>query len=150
MMNTGMLGTKNVETCGVRMSILQVAEQMRSEHVGDLVVIEYHQGEPIPVGIITDRDLVIEVMAMRVDPASVTVGDVMSRKLILARDNEDLEVSLERMRNAGIRRVPLVNTDGVLVGIVTLDDVVEKLASTLSDVSRIGKQQGLQERVIRR
>lgn len=149
-MNTGMIATKNVETCANNATILQAAELMRSEHVGDLVVVEYRDGKPFPIGIITDRDLVIEVMAMQVDPTSVTVGDVMSRKLILASDTEDLEVALERMRGAGIRRVPLVNTQGVLVGIVTIDDIVEKLASTLASASHVGLLQSADERVLRR
>lgn len=74
----------------------------------------------------------------------------MSRKLILANDTEDLEVALDRMRGAGIRRVPLVNTQGILVGIVTIDDIVEKLASTLANASHIGLLQSADERVLRR
>ena len=146
----GAVGTPEVEICGANATVLQVAELMRSEHVGDLIVVEYRHGEPIPIGIITDRDLVIEMMAMDIEPSTLVVADIMSKKLVLALDTESLEVSLERMRGAGIRRVPLVDTRGVLVGIVTLDDVVEKLATTLSAVSCIGKKQAVEERGGRR
>lgn len=150
MMNTGMIATKNVETCANSATILQAAELMRNEHVGDLVVVEHRQGKAYPIGIITDRDIVIEVMAMQLDPSAITVGDVMSRKLILASDTEDLEMALDRMRGAGVRRVPLVNTQGVLVGIVTVDDIIEKLASTLAQASHVSLLQSADERVLRR
>ena len=141
------VGTRKVETCGANATILQAAELMRSEHVGDLVVVEYRSGEPVPVGILTDRDLVVQVLAKRVDPTAVTVGDVMSRKLVIAYEGEQLEIAMERMRGAGIRRVPLVDSAGVLVGIVALDDIVERLSSTLADVSRVSHMQTIDERL---
>lgn len=149
-MNTGMVASKNVETCANNATILQAAELMRNEHVGDLVVVEYRSGKAYPIGIITDRDIVIEVMAMQLDPSAVTVGDVMSRKLIIANEAEDLELALERMRGAGVRRVPLVNTQGILVGIITIDDIIEKLAFTLAQASHVGLLQSADERVLRR
>jgi CBS domain-containing protein len=148
-MYTGTVGSRKVETCGKNATILQVAELMRSEHVGDLVVVEYRGGEPIPVGIITDRDLVVTVMAMQVDPTSVIAEDVMSRKLVIAYEGEQLEVAMERMCGSGVRRIPLVDSGGVLVGIVTLDDIVEKLASTLANVSHVGRLQSMEERLTR-
>ncbi|MDO8653959.1 MAG: CBS domain-containing protein [Undibacterium sp.] len=149
-MYAGTVGIQQVETCGANATILQVAELMRSQHVGDLVIVEYHGGEPVPVGIITDRDLVIEVMAMKVDPTTVTAGDVMSRKMVLAYEGEQLEVAMERMRGSGVRRIPLVDSAGVLVGIVTLDDIIEKLASTLADISHVGRMQNMDERLTKR
>ncbi len=146
-MYAGTVGTRKVETCGANATILQAAELMRSEHVGDLVVVEYRSGEPVPVGILTDRDLVVQVLAKRVDPTAVTVGDVMSRKLVIAYEGEQLEIAMERMRGAGIRRVPLVDSAGVLVGIVALDDIVERLSSTLADVSRVSHMQTIDERL---
>ena len=146
-MYAGTVGTRKVETCGANATILQAAELMRSEHVGDLVVVEYRSGEPVPVGILTDRDLVVQVLAKRVDPTAVTVGDVMSRKLVIAYEGEQLEIAMERVRGAGIRRVPLVDSAGVLVGIVALDDIVERLSSTLADVSRVSHMQTIDERL---
>jgi CBS-domain-containing membrane protein len=148
-MYAGTVGTRQVETCSTQATILQVAELMRSEHVGDLVVVEYRNGNPIPVGIVTDRDLVVEVMAMKVRPESVTAGEIMSRKLVIAYEGEQLEVAMERMRGSGVRRVPLVDSAGVLVGIVTLDDIIGKLAATLADVSRVGHRQNMDERLRR-
>jgi CBS domain-containing protein len=148
-MYTGTVGQKQVQTCAKNATILQAAELMRIEHVGDLVVVEYRNGEPIPVGIVTDRDLVVEVMAKKIDPATILVGDVMSRKLVIAYEAEQLEVAMERMRWSGVRRIPLVNSAGALVGIVTLDDIIEKLAATLANVSHVGQLQNIEERLAR-
>lgn len=148
-MYAGTVCTRQVQTCSKNTSILQVAELMRSEHVGDLVVVEVSKGQQIPIGIITDRDLVVEVMAMKIDPASLTAAHVMSRKLVVAYEDEQLEVAMERMRWSGIRRIPLVDSAGVLVGIVTLDDIIAKLASTLANVAHVGQLQNIEERLAR-
>lgn len=149
-MKTGLIASKCVETCLISTTILQVAELMRTEHVGDLVVVEYRQGNRYPVGIITDRDLAIAVMAMQLDPESVKVKDIMSRELVLVSDRDELEVTLEKMREASVRRVPLVNAQQVLVGIVTIDDIVEYLSDRLLQASQLGILQSANEREQRR
>jgi CBS-domain-containing membrane protein len=141
--------THKVETCGASATILQVADLMHSLHVGDLVVVEYRQEKPVPIGIITDRDLVVKVLALRIDPSAITVGDVMSRKLVTVKVGEQLETAIERMRGSGVRRVPLVDAEGVLVGIVTLDDIVEKFSFAIADISRVSHLQIVDEKMMR-
>lgn len=141
------ISTSNVATCVSNASILQIAQQMRRDHVGDVVVVEYRSGDPVPIGIVTDRDIVIEVMAKAVDPATITAGDLISRKLVSAYEGEQLDVVMERMRWSGIRRIPLIDSAGVLVGIVTLDDVIARLAATLNNISRVGQIQAIEEKV---
>src|SRR4030065_513698 len=87
-------------------------ETLRTHHVGDLVVVEEKAGQRIPVGILTDRDLVIEILAKDVDMNAVTVGDVMSGELLTARASDGLYETLQRMRAKGVRRVPVVNAGG--------------------------------------
>jgi CBS domain-containing protein len=137
-----------VETCGANTSICQVADLMRSLHVGDLIVVEYRNDKPIPIGIITDRDLVVKVLALRLDPSSTTAGDVMSRKLVTVKVGEQLESMIEPMRGSGVRRVPMVDADGVLVGIVTLDDIVENFAFAIADISRVSHLQIIDEKMM--
>lgn len=137
----GAVCSRQVATCVADMSALDIAKIMRSDHVGDLVVVEYRGGDPVPVGIVTDRDLVIKVMAMGLDPKHVTVADVMSRNLVTAYEGEVLDVAMRRMRGSGVRRVPLVDSAGILVGIVSLDDIVNLLGSTLTDVSQVGRME---------
>jgi signal-transduction protein with cAMP-binding, CBS, and nucleotidyltransferase domain len=118
-------------------SISQAAQRMREHHVGDLVVIEEKAGRRIPVGILTDRDLVVEVLAKNVDMNSVTVGDVMSSELMTARESDGLYETMQRMRAKGVRRVPVVDAAGALVGIVTVDDLLDLLADELTALARL-------------
>jgi CBS domain-containing protein len=87
-----------------------------------------------PVGIVTDRDIVVEVVAAGLDPNTLTVGEIMARTLAVAREEDDALVSLKTMRRRGVRRLPVVDSAGGLVGIVTLDDLLEVGTSALMDV----------------
>ena len=118
-------------------SIQQAAQLMREHHVGDLVVVEEKAGRRVPVGILTDRDLVIEILAKDVSANNVTVGDVMSSELMTARESDGLYETMQRMRAKGVRRVPVVDTNGALVGIVTVDDLLDLLADELTALARL-------------
>jgi CBS domain-containing protein len=118
-------------------SILLAAQLMREHHVGDLVVVEEKAGRRIPVGILTDRDLVLEILAKDVDMNTVTVGDVMSSELMTARESDGLYETLQRMRAKGVRRVPVVDVSGALAGIVTVDDLLDLLADELTALARL-------------
>ena len=121
--------------------IREAARLMREHHVGDLIVVERRENKNIPVGIVTDRDLVVEVLAAEVSPEAVSVGDVMSFELTTVREEESLWDALECMRRAGVRRMPVVNADGNLEGIVTADDVLELLAEGLTGFVKIVKRE---------
>lgn len=120
-------------------SLLDVARRMRDEHVGSVVVVESDGGgEPIPVGLLTDRDIVVRVLS-RTDRHihAVYVGDVMSENVVKAWEDEDLFDVLKRMRSFGIRRIPIVNRDGGVVGLIALDDVIDFLQEQLTDVETL-------------
>ncbi|MFZ0257534.1 MAG: CBS domain-containing protein [Gammaproteobacteria bacterium] len=91
---------------------------------------------PKPVGIITDRDLVVEVMATGVDFERVSVGDVMSFELMTAGENDGIWDTVHRMRSKGVRRIPVVDAQGALVGILSMDDPLDFLVEELSDLIR--------------
>jgi len=111
---------------------------MRQGHIGSLVIFEQmNGGKRIPVGIVTDRDIVVEVIATGLDPAVITVGDVMERELVVGRESDSVLQTLEIMRFKGVRRLPTVDGEGQLVGIVTVDDILEVLSEALSELSRI-------------
>jgi len=111
---------------------------MRQGHIGSLVIVEQmNGGKRIPVGIVTDRDIVVEVIATGLDPAVITVGDVMERELVVGRESDSVLQTLEIMRFKGVRRLPTVDGEGQVVGIVTVDDILEVLAEELSELSRI-------------
>jgi CBS domain-containing protein len=114
--------------------LTDAARLMRKHHVGDVIVVEERGDQRYPVGVLTDRDLVVEVLANEVDPQNLLVGDVMSFDLITTRQDEDLSEALKHMRDKGIRRVPVVSERGALVGILTMDDMLDLLAEQLADL----------------
>ena len=116
-------------------SISEAVRLMRDRHVGDLVVVERRAGQAVPVGMLTDRDIVVEVLAEDVDPQSVAVGDIMSASLITAREDDELLEVVARMRNYGVRRMPVVNAQGGLEGILAVDDILELLAEQINGLA---------------
>ncbi len=128
-------------------TVLEAARMMREAHVGDLVVVENRGDRPFPLGIITDRDIVVGVVAKELrNIATLPVGEVLLGELILARDEEDLSDVLGRMRRHGIRRIPVVDGQGVLIGIFTLDDLLTVMARDLESVAQLLTRQMEHER----
>ena len=127
------------------------AKLMRHGHVGSLVVVEQmNGGKRVPVGIVTDRDIIVEVIATGLDPATITVGDIMARELVVGRENNTVLETLEIMRFKGVRRLPTVDSEGQLTGIVTVDDLLEILAEELSELARIVAREQSQESAARK
>lgn len=127
-------------------SILEAARIMRQWHVGCLVVVEEGERGVKPVGIVTDRDLVVEILAAELDPGAVTIGDIISGELFTAREQDGLWETLRRMKIKGVRRVPVHDADGYLAGIITLDDLLDILVSELNDLVKIPDREQDQER----
>jgi CBS domain-containing protein len=131
-------------------TIKEAAQIMRDYHVGDLVVIDEHKSRRVPCGIITDRDIVVGVVAKDVDPNAVTVGELMGSQLVVGRDTDELSTTAEVMRAKGVRRMPVVNAQGELVGIVTADDIVDQLAQSLTAVAATASVQQRREAGLRK
>jgi CBS domain-containing protein len=113
-------------------TLREAALLMRDAHVGALVVTERKGGVTRPVGVITDRDIVVAVVAVPgARPEGIRVGDVMSAQLQVAREDEGLAETVKAMSQGGVRRLPVVTADGSLFGVVTLDDVLRVLAGEL-------------------
>ena len=110
------------------------AKLMRENHIGSLVIVDESDRGRIPVGMLTDRDIAIAVVAQALDPRTLTAGEVMSGELVTANEQDDVLDTLQRMRRRGIRRVPVLTAAGTLAGIVTLDDLLELVAEQLGDV----------------
>jgi len=142
-MKAGEICNHHVVTVSPDDSIRTAAELMRQHHVGDVVVVE-RSGESLsPLGILTDRDIVVEVIAQNVGLDEVTVRDTMTDQLITAGENDDLLATLMLMRENGVRRLPVVDSKGHLVGILTADDVIGLVARELAEVwALIVHQQG--------
>ncbi|MGI4721025.1 MAG: CBS domain-containing protein [Janthinobacterium lividum] len=145
-MHIGQICTSQATHCTRDETVQGAALLMRRQHVGDVIVVDQFDGASVPVGILTDRDIVVSVIAPGLDPASLQVGDIMSDDLLTARDSDDLYETIEKMRLRGIRRVPVVDANGNLAGIVSADDLLEFLAEEMGELSRISPWQQAHER----
>lgn len=110
-----------------------------------MIIVKQAAGKATPLGIVTDRDIVVEVVAAKVDPGAVTVGEIMGQTLVTARDTEGAYEALERMRWDGIRRLPVVDENGALIGIVTLDDLLEIVAEEMNEMAKLISRGQLRE-----
>ncbi|WMJ07921.1 CBS domain-containing protein [Nitrosomonas sp. sh817] len=117
--------------------VVEAAKLMRQYHVGAVIVIDKPNGSAIPVGIVTDRDLVVEVLATELDEKVITVGDIMTPELFTVKESTATHDAIEFMRRKTIRRLPIVDDAGELVGILTLDDVLEILSEELLDLAKL-------------
>lgn len=111
--------------------VASAAQKLRDQRVGCLIV----DREGSPFGILTDRDLAIRIIADGLDPSTAKVGDVATIDPIVVRVNEGIETAVRRMRQHGVRRLPVVDERGKTKGIVTADDVLRLLGRELGDIA---------------
>ena len=128
-------------------SILEAAHRMREEHVGDLIVVDEKEGRRVPVGVLTDRDMVVGILARDADHVKLLdVGDVMvGGSLVTAYEEEDLAPVLRRMRTFGVRRLPVVDAEGSLTGVLSVDDVIPALSDEMADLAALVSGQAARE-----
>lgn len=130
-------------------TVREAAESMRKHHVGALVVVDQPNGERIPIGMITDRDIVVSVVAAGVDPQSLTVGDVMSRLPATCSEDEDVFEAIETMCDRGVRRLPVLNAKGGLAGMLSTDDVFGALSTHARELSHALTREQVHEMLAR-
>lgn len=146
-MNAGSFCTRDVATCDPDTTILDTARLMRERHVGDLVVIDRTNGGARPMGVLTDRDLVLAVIAAEADPGALFAADVMSEPLVTAHEGDDLWQLARRMRLNGVRRMPVIDAQGNLVGLVALDDLLTAFSWCFAELAHItGRQHHFEEK----
>ncbi|MCP4043715.1 MAG: CBS domain-containing protein [Gammaproteobacteria bacterium] len=148
-MSVGEICNREVITAERHTPIVEAAQIMRKFHTGSLVVVDNDSSPASPVGIITDRDLVIEVIAKQADLDSLAVGDIMCTELMTSRENDGIWETILRMRAMGVRRMPVVGSDGGLVGILSMDDLLEFLSGELSDLAKLIKREASREKETR-
>jgi len=130
-MSIGRICLRDVHLADVDERVVGVAARMAKRNVGTLVVLD---AEKRPQGIVTDRDLVVRVLAAGRDPQATRVGEVMSPAPHVIAESAPIEEALARMRAGGFRRLPVVDAAERLVGIVSLDDVLGLLAEEMVQV----------------
>lgn len=146
----GQICNRRVVSVRASASVADAAALMRREHVGDVVVVETRNGTEVPIGIVTDRDIVVEIVAPGVDPRTVTAGELLPRRLEAIDERESAYDAIRRMSAAGVRRLPVVDLSGALVGIVSADDLLPDIATQLSGLAEVSKRARALESTVRR
>lgn len=126
-------------------TVVEASRLMRQYHVGDLIVVDEADDKRIPVGIITDRDIVLEIVAMELDAAVLTAGDIMGLEFATVKEHEGIFETMRYMRTKGIRRMPVVDNQRGLIGIVTLDDLLELLAEEMGELAKLIAREKMHE-----
>lgn len=149
-MKIATLCTRRVAVIDPGARVVEAAVRMREEHVGTLVVVEGVGDKLVPVGILTDRDIVVSVVARAVDDLpSLRIEDIVTRTLVVARLDDDAMIVARRMRENGVRRLPVVDDRGELCGIVTADDLLGGIHAELSELAHLVAHQPRQEAAAR-
>ncbi len=136
-MNVGDICTRDVVTVREFDELTAAAQLMREKHVGYLIVVApmLEDSSFKPVGVLTDRDIVIAVVARETDARTLRVGDLMTRQPVVVDENASVGSALRDMRRVGIRRVPVTGRDGRLLGVLSLDDILGAISEELLDVA---------------
>jgi CBS domain-containing protein len=149
-MNAGTICKREVVTIRETEDLTRAAHLMRERHVGCLIVVEpVTHNQSRVVGVLTDRDIVVAVLAREVDIRTLKVGDVMTRKPLLAQEEQSVDAVLRYMREVGVRRVPVLDRAGFLAGVLSLDDVLEAIAEQLLNVAGSIRSEQQVERAVR-
>lgn len=131
-------------------TIAQAAKLMRQHHVGAVIIVEMKDGRRSPVGVVTDRDIVVELVATELDPDVITVGDIMVHTLVSISEKSGLLEAIRLMADKGVRRLPVTDEKGALVGIVALDDMLLLLTKELGALSKLVEREQKNEAKKRR
>ena len=148
-MTVGKYCNRNVVIIDKNDTIQEAVNLMRKRHVGDVIAVDKPGVFPKPMGILTDRDIVLEILAEGVDMNTVRVSDVMSYDLVTVREELPLHDALQLMRDKAVRRLPVVNTNGGLIGILTADDALRVISDQLHSIVSLVANQNKRERARR-
>jgi CBS domain-containing protein len=133
-------------------SLREAAQRMREHHVGCVIVIEStSESQNRPIGIITDRDLVVRALAQTDRHLEqIRVDDVMARPVITVGESDELGDALETMRDAGVRRLPVLDESQSVVGLLSFDDLIRHYQGSFGAfASLLDREQAQERRAVR-
>jgi CBS domain-containing protein len=150
-MHVGQLCNRNPITIAPLAEVIAAAQLMRERHVGYLVVVErdFAGSTRRPVGVLTDRDIVVDIVARGLDPRATTVRDVMSCNPVTVRLTDTVFDAAQEMRRLGVRRLPVVGSVGELQGVLSLDDALDAVTSELRNLAGAIRKEQQFERTLR-
>ena len=136
-MNIGSICRRRIVTIDSKATLAQAAAQMRDRHVGALVVTAASPEGLRVTGVVTDRDLVIHVLAQSVDGSEFAIADLANRRIASVSEKDDTSLALDVMREFGVRRLLVTDAEGRLTGIVSLDDMLDACAEMFSGLAAV-------------
>ena len=149
-MTTGEACNREVVIARPEATVIEAVTLMKNHHVGDVVVVEDRANARVPIGILTDRDIALSLVTYQPTRLHMLrLRDMMSRDVVTSLETESLHEALKKMQSHGVRRLPVVNDDGGLEGILTFDDVIELLSEELTDLAKLVVNEQKRERVPR-
>lgn len=138
-MNIGKVCNREVVVAPRDLSLLDAGILMRERNVGTVIVTEKEDGVRFPLGIVTDRDILMKVLSKGVALEKISVEDIMSAPLLTAKEKDDLSETIQKMNRKRVRRLPVVNGRGYLVGLISMDDILQVLANEMKEISSLSK-----------
>jgi CBS domain-containing protein len=145
-MTVGRVCSREIVQCRGRETLATVARLMMEHHVGSVVVVDDHGGEVFPVGMLTDRDIVRAALRQNATLDRLTAADATSPDPLVVRAEDDLAEAIEQMLGRGVRRAPVLDAAGRLVGVVAVDDLIGYLAEQAAKLARLVERQPQRER----
>lgn len=139
-MTIGKLCKREVITASNKMSVHEAAELMKKHNIGDIIIVD-EENSAKPIGIFTDRDVAIKIVAEGVDPHTITVGDAISEELLVLKDYQHFQEAIEMMCAKGVRRAPIVDQHDKIIGIATVDDLILLLTDELGSLAKLIRRQ---------
>ncbi len=149
-MPIGEICTREVVIAKRDITVRAAARLMREYHVGCVVLVDEQGGERKPCSLLTDRDIAVAVTALGLDPDVIRAGDVAAKEVIEVSESAGVAETVAVMRMKGVRRLPVVDKEGKLIGIVSADDIVTLLAEELSGLATMISREYKKETAERR
>lgn len=140
-MKVGEICSRNVLAVDPGQPLAKAAQEMRARNVGSIVVVDSRDGVTRPIGIATDRDLIRGQLARKADLFCLSVGDVMSGHPLVLHEECDVSNAIELLSGRAVRRAPVVDKQGGLVGIVSFDDLLPVLAAQMTAIAQLITEQ---------
>lgn len=149
-MSIGKFCNRTVVTAPRDATIVEAARLMRRQHVGDVIIVDEVDGGLRPVGIVTDRDIVVEIVSAGLDASQVKLGDLLLQPLVTVGEAAGYAETVHLMSTKGVRRMPVVDAAGRLTGIITHDDLVHQLVGPLAELSALAQRERRHEAATRK
>jgi len=135
------IATREVVMISESVALNKAAELMKDHNIGAIIVIKDKNTSKTPCGIITDRDIMIKWLEKGIDNQALTVGQVMSQDLLTIKQNQSILDAISALSEKGVRRAPVINQAGEVIGIISIDDIFVLLAKEMDAISKIAQKQ---------